>query len=72
MYRTSFVTSLTSDEPIDKAAHSGLGEAVHSARLRIKATSLAHSGDPTDPHPIGFVIYDEAGRCVHREYPGLF
>jgi hypothetical protein len=71
MYGIHYVVGRDSDQPIDKetSVASDLAIAISSARQKIKNTNIAIPANPTQPHPIGFLIFDSSGaQLLHREY----
>jgi hypothetical protein len=71
MFSIHYVISRDDDHPVDRVTFGGgnLSDAISRARSRIKAANTAILTDPMRPHPIGFLIFDAAGReLLHREY----
>ncbi|MBV9816005.1 MAG: hypothetical protein JO229_09680 [Alphaproteobacteria bacterium] len=54
----------------EKFTGSALADALAQARLSFKKIHLLVPQSPWSSDVIGFIIYDDAGREVAREYPG--
>jgi hypothetical protein len=68
MYIIHFVADRENDKPAQTATASSFEEAVTGARAAMNEIELTKPST-WKPVAIGFVIYDEAGRELHREYP---
>jgi hypothetical protein len=67
MYVVHFVARRDSDHPVDTgvSAATALPDAIARTRARLKTST----GNPSEPRPIGFLIFDATGqRLLHREY----
>jgi hypothetical protein len=71
MYVIHFVESRDGDQPvhIEKFTGSALADALAQARLSFNNIHLAVPQPPWRSDVIGFIVYDDCGREVAREYP---
>jgi hypothetical protein len=72
MYNIHLVESRESDRPVLEKPFRGsaLADAIAEAKLLIKNIDLAKPPSPWSSVVIGFIIYDDSGREVHRQYLG--
>ena len=71
MFMISFVESRKSDRSVhsEKFEGSALADALLQARISFNNIHLAVPPSPWHSDVIGFIIYDDDGREVAREYP---